>query len=100
MRWGQNPIEDGADRVLLLPILHNRDSSQFVLDDNCLKAYIFSIIYIMQRKKQENVSPKTHVEDLTSPFSISFWIMYSFWVMLLKFGKYCLYRTHFMWTFW
>ena len=45
-------------RLILLPILHNRDSSQFVLDDNCLKAYIFPIIYIMERKKQANVSPK------------------------------------------
>ena len=58
-------------RVLLLPILHNRDSSQFVLDDNCLKAYIFSIIYIMERKNKRMYPPKTHVEDLTSPFSIT-----------------------------
>ena len=48
-------------RVLLLPILHNRDSSQFVLDDNYLKAYIFSIIYIMERKKTRECLPRRHM---------------------------------------
>lgn len=58
-------------RVLLLPILHNRDSSQFVLDDNCLKVIHFFHYLVKWKEKQENVSPKTHVEDLTSPFSIT-----------------------------
>ena len=65
-------------RLIWLPILHNRDSSQFVLDDNCLKAYIFPIIYIMERKNTRMYPPKTHVEDLTSPFSITaFFLSYA-----------------------